>query len=312
MARYVFQHTHAPEELRSYPVPIYQRAPHRALAGDDPWTSIFLIDRNQNTIRAEVHFRISEHRAHSRPGAPFGSISFDAALPVAVLQEFIREVECSLRKAGCHTITLVHPPAPYQRHQDVLHALLHDAGFRQAATEVAPILPVNEAPFRANLASGETGKLTRAKKAGLRCTRLAIDECEVVFHFLLRCREERGQRLSLTVAQVLALAAAFPDAIRLYAAELDSRRCAAVLALQDHPGILYTFYYGHTSATSVLSPMVSLLEFVYADCQAQGFHFLNLGTATINQATSAPLLQFKLRLGATPFQKVTFIKTIGT
>lgn len=311
MVRYSFQHHVPPDYERSYPVPLYQEARHRALTAAT-WTSFFLVRADLKKIFAEVHFLISGDQALSRPAAPFGAISFDGTLPLAELQRFIQAMERALQDLACRTITLVHPPTPYQQHADVMLALLQDAGYRQTATELAALIPVTEAPFDSRLHAWESRKLRQAKQAAMRCGRIPNDQGAQVYRFLQRCREERSQKLSMTEEQILELIRCCPDAIRLYTAEQENSLAAAVLAVHDHPDILYTFYYGHAAALDEISPVVRLMEHVYADCAASGISLLNLGTSTVNGATYLPLLQFKLHLGAIPARKVTVTKTIGT
>lgn len=221
-------------------------------------------------------------------------------------------MDATLGDLGCRTISLAMPPALYQPNTEVMLALLHDAGYRQTATELAAFIPVTEAPFDSRLHAWESRKLRQANQAALRCGRIPIDQGAQAYRFLERCREERSQKLSMTEEQILELIRCCPDAIRLYTAEQENSLAAAVLAVHDHPDILYTFYYGHAAALDEISPVVRLMEHVYADCAASGISFLNLGTSTVNGATYLPLLQFKLHLGAIPARKETVTKTIGT
>lgn len=293
---------------QSHPVTIYQEARHRELAATT-WKSFYLVRTDVKKVLADVHFRISRDQAVSRPAAPFGGISFDPRLPLEEIQKFIKEMHESLRALRCSAVTLVQPPAAYQPSADLLLALLHDEGYARIATEICSFLEITSSRLRDRFHEWEFRKLIQAERAGVTCVKLPGDRLSDVYRFLSACREERGYQLSMTEAQVLQLADAFPEAIQLYAAIKDGQWCAAVLGLQDNPSVLYTFYYGHTAATDSLSPMVLLLEFVYGDCQSRDLYAINLGTSTLNSATNVPLLQFKLQLGATPVQKVTLTKS---
>jgi hypothetical protein len=310
LAPYTLQAHVSPDFQRTYPVAIYQQGDHRGLTDGAQWQSFFYTRADAKKIFAEVHFTIVDGHAVSRPGAPFGSIAFDASLPVAALQRFIAAVDNQLIQLGCHAVTLVHPPAPYQRHTDLLLTLLQEAKYG-ATAELASVLSITQGGFGTGLNAWENRKLAQAREAGLHCSKLSNERVGEVYDFLHHCRAERGYSLSLTREQTLHLADASPNAIQLFIATQNNEWVAAVLAIQDHPEIVYTFYYGHAAAADKLSPMVLLMEFVYESCQAAGMHYLNLGTSTLQGTTNVPLLQFKLHLGAMPMQKVTLTKRLS-
>lgn len=310
MALYSLHHELPTGYLRNYPVAIYQESRHRQLAALPKWQSFFLIRSDIKRVLAEVHFCIRGTHAHARPAAPFGGISFDPELPLTEIKKFISGVSESLQELGCTSITLVHPPAPYQRSGDLVLALLHDDGFNRTTTELCAVLQIVPGSFRDGLHDWELRKLQQAERKGVMCQKLPDERLADVYRFLATCRAERGTALSMTETQILELASACPEAVQLYVAINEGQWCAAVLGLQDHPEVLYTFYYGHSAATDALSPMVLLLDFVYTDCQERGVCAINLGTSTLNGTTNLPLLQFKLQLGAVPMQKVTLTKTL--
>jgi hypothetical protein len=311
LASYAVQETISGEFQRTYPVSIYQEARHRELAGLGSWQSFFLVQIRTLKIFAEAHFHISEQGAVARPAAPFAGIAFYPNLPLAALQQFITEVDVQLRQRGCSAVTMLHPPAPYQKNGDLVLSLLHDAGYTRLGQELVAVISVDNEDLSTRLTAWEQRKLTQARKAGLQGVKLSLDHLSDVYEFLQQCRDERGYTLSMTKAQILELAAAFPEAIRLYAATQNNQWVAAVLAIQDHTEVLYTFYYGHLAAKNNLSPVVFLIHYVYFDCQATELKYLNLGTSTLHGVTNIPLLQFKLQLGATPLQKVIVTKTLS-
>jgi hypothetical protein len=311
LASYTVQQTIAGDFQRTYPISIYQEAGHRELAGLTSWLSFFLVQTRTGKIFAETHFHMTEQRAVARPAAPFAGIAFDPHLPVAALQQFIAEVEAQLRQRGCNAVTILHPPAPYQKNGDLVLSLLHDVGYNRMRQELVSVISVDKNDLSTRLTAWEQRKLTQARMAGLQTVRLPLDRLPDVYEFLQTCRAERGYTLSMTKAQVLELAAAFPQAIRLYAATQNNNWVAAVLAIQDHTEVLYTFYYGHLAEKNNLSPVVLLIHYVYSDCQAIGLKYLNLGTSTLHGVTNIPLLQFKLQLVATPLQRVTLTKTLS-
>ena len=56
--------------------------------------------------------------------------------------------------------------------------------------------------------------------------------------------------------------------------------------------------------------VVKLMEGVYNYSQTEGINLIDLGTSSLNGKPNFSLLDFKLHLGATPTQKLTFQKNL--
>jgi hypothetical protein len=54
-----------------------------------------------------------------------------------------------------------------------------------------------------------------------------------------------------------------------------------------------------------------LIEGMYGWCQQQGIKLLDLGTSALDSQPNFSLLDFKLRLGAHPTAKLTFVKDLA-
>jgi Acetyltransferase (GNAT) domain len=90
----------------------------------------------------------------------------------------------------------------------------------------------------------------------------------------------------------------------------DKKMIGACICVQVKAAVVYTFYSAHDSAYDKWSPRVFLLAQLYAWCQKHKIELLDLGTSALKGRPNFPLLDFKLRVGATLTPKYKFRKTL--
>jgi lipid II:glycine glycyltransferase (peptidoglycan interpeptide bridge formation enzyme) len=102
----------------------------------------------------------------------------------------------------------------------------------------------------------------------------------------------------------------FPEHYVLFAVLHEGRLAAASIAIKIKENILYNFYSAHPNDYNHLSPVVMLIEGMYEFCQQNNVNLLDLGTSALEGKPNFSLLDFKLRLGAKPYAKLTFEKNL--
>jgi CelD/BcsL family acetyltransferase involved in cellulose biosynthesis len=90
----------------------------------------------------------------------------------------------------------------------------------------------------------------------------------------------------------------------------DDRLIAASICIRESKYNLYNFYSAHSKESDSLSPIVYLISELYAWCQHNKIKLLDLGTSALGGKPNFSLIDFKLRLGATPSMKLTFEKEL--
>ena len=152
--------------------------------------------------------------------------------------------------------------------------------------------------------------MKQAKEKGAQFKTLPIAEIDKVYEFILKCRTQRDQTLSMTLEQVNKVADAFPNEFFLFGIFVHKEMVAASISIRVHRDILYNFYSGHLKKFDSISPVVTLIGGMYKYCSSHQFHLMDLGTSAINGQPNFGLLDFKLRLGAVPSMKLTFEKDL--
>ncbi|QOI97288.1 MAG: GNAT family N-acetyltransferase [Flammeovirgaceae bacterium] len=296
---------------REYPVSLFHLREHLALQSLNNRYSFFVLHEKSKKLFAEVHFHGDGPAAISPMRAPFGSCVFSEKLPPEVLFDFILFAEEELRKDKINTIILKPAPAGYfpEQHNLLVPVLLNlNYGIQQA--EVSAIVPVTERPFPEIIDSWENRKLRQAREAELVARLIHDENLEMVYSFILECRQQKHYSLSMTFEEVKLVVSKFPERFVLFGVFDQDNLAAAAITVRVTDDVLYNFYSDHHTNYDHFSPVVMLIESEYEYCRHQGLRLLDLGTSSAGGKLNFPLLDFKMRLGGMPSPKFTFVKTI--
>jgi hypothetical protein len=290
---------------------IFHHPQHLQLQTHEGWHTYVLLNTVQKSIQGLVHFNLTETEARSPYRSPYGSFIFADRLSAKIITEFVLFTEQKLKTAGANTITIKNFPEVYapEKHNMLLGPLLQ-SGYTIAQEEVSAVIPVTEKSFEAILHQSEKKKLRKSRKSNLTFEQLPLQHLADVYTFLKTCREEKGYTLSMTLNELDAVIKAFPDYFFLNVVKKSDQIIAANISIQVNSTVLYNFYHDHARAHDALSPVVFLNEGLYQFCQRHPLRLLDLGTSNANGVVNESLLNFKLRLGAQPSRKLTFVKKL--
>ncbi|MEJ0056471.1 MAG: hypothetical protein WDN75_12955 [Bacteroidota bacterium] len=276
----------------------------------DEWLHIYLLKRVTQKIMAQVSFHIRDHRALTPFRAPFGSFSYSQQLSPLLLYQFIQECENLLKKRNVGMIVIKEPPLSYRTNGELLHTILLNLGYKVELAEVSTGITVDQSFFEEKIASGEKGKLMLAKRKGFLFKKIPLSELENVYNFILTCRTQRDQSLSMTFEQLAPTVESFKNSFVLSGVYLQKEMVAAAISIHINSWILYNFYLGHLKKFDSVSPAVMLINGIYKYCKSNQVKLLDLGTSALEGQPNFSLLDFKLRLGSVPSMKLTFEKKL--
>lgn len=306
-------HNREPEHHcgRNYPVSLFHLPEHLALQTNSGLKSFYVLHEKSRKLFAEVHFHCHGPLAGSPLRAPFGSYLFSESLPPDALFDFIHFTQKELKKAKIENLLLKVAPAPYYPGQhNVLVPLLLNLNYTVQQAEISSVIPVTEKPFTEVIDPWENRKLRQAREAELVTRLMHGENLEMVYTFILHCRQQKEYSLSMTLDEVKTVVQKFSDRFILLGVFDQDKLAAAAIAIRVTDHVLYNFYSDHHSNYDHLSPAVMLIESEYAYCQGRGLSLLDLGTSSVDGKLNFPLLDFKRRLGGRPSPKYTFVKNI--
>ncbi|MCA8830718.1 hypothetical protein LF252_08755 [Hymenobacter sp. BT728] len=315
--QYVLRLTEAAEPTLpvAYVPWLYHTPAHLALQASPNEPLFFWLEepaRHRTVAQLAVSQSADGKEARSPWQAPFGAVQQVPELPVAVLRAMLAVVEAELRQRGTRQFTLRLPAFAYEAiGVPRLTEALRQLGYNTALAEINNHLPLHQ-DFRSRLHPSERRRLLKCERHGLRFEQEPPLLLPLAYEFLSRCRQEKGQQLSMTLEQLQALFQALPRQVLLFSVRTATGEWAALtIAIQVRQDVLYNFYPASPLAYNTLSPVVLLNAGLHAFGQASGMRLLDLGTSTLPEGLNHSLLQFKRHLGGVPSLKLTLTKNLA-
>lgn len=290
---------------------LFNSKTHRAVQSSNKWISFHLLRKDKKKVMASIHFSIINDAALSPVSAPFGAFEFSEAMTTEKLFEFMQFVEEQLKDRGAKKIIIKGYPEHYNvRQHNMLSVLFFNHQYQIAQAELGACLQITTTPFEEGIDSWERRKLKQSLKAELKFKKLPVNKLEEIYHFILACREERGQSLSMSYKELEKTVRKMESHFMLFAVYQERELVAASIAIWVNKKVLYNFYSAHSKSSDSLSPVVFLIREIYNWCSKHRIEILDLGTSASGGRPNFPLIDFKLRLGAQPTMKLTFEKTL--
>ena len=294
-----------------YDESLFNSEVHRNIQSPGGWHSFHLLKMDKKKVMASVHFCVAKGVASSPALAPFGSFEMSPALSTAQLFDFIAFVEGQLLRHGAKKIVVKCPPQHYNTGpHNILSVLLFNHQYKARNAEIGAVIQVAKAPFTDRLDPWEKRKLKQGAKAGLKCTAVPLGHLHEIYHFILACRKERGQHLSMAFEALLGTVEKLKSRFVLFGVYHKGVLVAASIAIRVNKKVLYNFYSAHSQSSNPLSPVVFLIGEMYDWCGKHHIELLDLGTSALHGKPNFTLVDFKLRLGATPSMKLEFEKKL--
>ncbi|WP_156126319.1 hypothetical protein [Hymenobacter sp. DG25B] len=290
---------------------LFLRPAHLALQPAPSERLLFWLEdqRSQQTVALFPVFgnEKSEHSI-SPYQAPFGGIQLAESVGAEVLQAFLAVVLGELQTRKMPLLRLKCYPGAYAPAAvPLLAQALTSLGFRAVEAEVNHHLLLAEA-FEARLHPSEQRRLRKCQRAGMQFEQEPPLLLPLAYEFLARCRQEKGQALSLPLERLQELFKQFPRDFFLFSVrDAEGNWAALTVAIRLNEQVLYNFYPASPLAYNAFSPVVLLNAGLHAFGRANGMRLLDLGTSMLPAGSpNFPLLRFKEHLGGVMSQKFTF------
>ena len=312
MTGYLFQEGIPEGSTFDFDSGIFHNPKHLQLQSATGWRSFVMLSNVNRSIAALLHVHIEGENAVSPLRSPYGSILFSKTLASESITEFVNFIETNLKGKGVKKLTLKNPPEIYAPNEsERLQKILTSLGY-ECTEEISAVLPVTLEKFESALHHSEKKRLRKCKESGLTFNQLPLHDLSIVYEFLKTCREEKGYSLSLSLDEIKRVINVFPEEFFLTSVTTnDGQFVAANISIQVNERVLYNFYHDHLASYDALSPVVFLNEGLYQICQQRKLLLLDLGTSQAGGKLNESLLSFKLKLGAQPSNKFTFVKKLS-
>ncbi len=312
MTEYSFQEEIPEGFTLDFEAGIFHDQRHLQLQSLSGWRSFVLLNNKKRTIVALVHYHLEGVIAKSPLRSPYGSFIFSKTISDDLLNEFVAFTEMRLKEKGVEVLLLKNPPEVYAPlESELLQRVLLQAAYDVQVEELSAVIPVTERKFESILHVSEKKRLCKCKESGSSFQQVPLENLSSLYSFLKTCREEKGYTLSMSLSELQLVTSVFHNSFFLSTVTIDNQLAAANISIQVNDHVLYNFYHDHKGSFDSLSPVVFLNEGLYQVCQQKKLKLLDLGTSNADGVLNESLLNFKLRLGAQPSRKLTFVKKLA-
>ncbi|MBT1702773.1 GNAT family N-acetyltransferase [Chryseosolibacter indicus] len=299
-----------PDYKLAFELAIFNRREHLLLQSLTGWSSFYIINKKERSIVAAIFFNTKDRVAISPFKSPFGGIDFCEDVPNPILFNFLLFVEEILHRNKVTKVILKNPPEKYNNLLPAVTTMLIDHGYNKME-DISAIIEINAPNIESSLRHSDKRRLLKSREAGLTFQKLNIDHLRDVYTFIEECRSSKGYKLSMEFRDLEKTVQTFPHDFLLFAVFYNDRIAAASISIRVKRNVLYDFYHDHHKDFNYFSPVVMLINGIAEYCYMEDIKLLDLGTSSINNSTNVSLLNFKLKLGATPSTKFTFEKTLA-
>lgn len=292
---------------------LYLEPAHQALQPAGVVLSFYLEEVAANQTVAQLHIALDAgpQRAHSPAQAPFGAVQVAPGLGRAQLHALMDVVEQELAQRGFQQLHMRGYPFAYDpAGAAVLAETLRQRNYRVALAEQNYHLdPARD--YEAHLHPSERRRLHKCQRHGLHVEQEPPFLLPAAYDFILACRRERGQELSLPLERVVELFRRFSREHFLFSVrQPDGEWAALTVAIRVHERVLYNFYPASPLRCNSLSPVVLLNAGLHAFARASNVAVLDLGTSTLDTGPNASLLRFKRHLGGVAGLRLSWEKAL--
>ncbi len=260
----------------------------------------------KEVVVAGIHFfLVKQDNRHyiavSIPESPFGSLEY-GDISSHEIQHLVAYTNEHLWSKGVDKIIIKDCIEAYRSGRNfTCEAILLGAGYQIKDSFVNHHIPVDYIPHEDKMQRMEQKRLRKCKRAMVHLQQELMDRLTECYHFLKRCRREKGWELSLSLTDLEQQLSQSPGVFCLFSVFHEDERIAAALCIKVNSGIIYNFYHESLAAYKSYSPVTLLLKGIYRYCQQAVIRMLDMGTSP-----SRSLQAFKEHCGGIASFKHTY------
>jgi hypothetical protein len=290
---------------------LFNTKQHRSLQTETGWKEFHWLDGVSKTVLISVFFNVQDSLAKSPFRAPFGGFEISDGIQAEMLLNFIHEIEKTLRQEKTQALEILCPPELYSKNQPLITLALVRLGYEIILTEPGACIVIDESQLVTKMANDKLTRLKKCEKVGVSYKEISLDKLTEVYTFIDACRSRQERKLSMTLVELTKTVDALPESFFMVGVYDGQNLISATICIRVSESIVYTFYSAHDPNYNDISPQVFLLVNLYTWCTAHQIKLLDLGTSALDGQPNTPLLDFKLRMGATATNKFKFRKTLA-
>jgi hypothetical protein len=292
---------------------LFNKLSHIRSQGLEDRADYFLVNNVKKRIEAKIHFLLDGTTAYSPYKSLFGSFELNPRLHQNLVRDFAGYVLNDLKSRQISNVYITHYAQCYGPRKALLvnNALL-ELGCELYLRAVNHHIETRPEPLTERMHTMEQRRLRKCADHGLAFAQEHRESLPEIYAFLTACRAEKDLEPSVALHTLQHYFEAFPQDYLLFAVRKNEELMAATVAVKVSRSILYNFLPASLQAHNRLSPMVMLIDGLYAYCQQHRFEMLDLGISTTTTGKDQDsLIRFKENVGASPSEKCFYRKVFA-
>lgn len=265
-----------------------------------------LIIREHGNINALFPAVEEDKTIISHKGASYGGFVFKDSIGIHKTYLIVEHLLAYLRDRGYKKIILTQPPLIYYKepNQYIDFALLKN-GFHYRKREITAVIPLN---CGEPLVTFHADARRSTKKAIREGVHISISDDYKTFYKILKRNLSMRHNVSPThtLHELLKLKKLFPEDVILFAAFLKDRMIGGIVIFVTNPRVIIAFYISHDNRFQAYRPVNLLFYEVIKWGRIRGFHYLDLGTFTLDMEPNWGLGRFKENHNARGFLRDSY------
>ncbi|NVK85659.1 MAG: GNAT family N-acetyltransferase [Cytophagia bacterium] len=278
---------------------------------DLPLKYFYCLDKKSGGYVAHIAFTIQDGVAVSPLKAPFGGVEVAERLTNEEIGVFLTLVEDALKSDGVLEIRIHQAPESYQK-QEVLVEAMIDSGYEEIQERIYHGIDIDEIPLSEKMVDMQRRRLKKCAEAGFVFKKYSKSELAAAFEQIDRWRTAAEKPLSMTWADLHNSSKRNPKTYHAFGIENEhGLMIAGTIVVRVNDKVLYNFFPASYDVYNQYSPMVMLVNMVYAWGKGNGYTHLDLGTSYVHKNVNASLRVFKERLGGKPYSAWSWRKKLN-
>ena len=249
----------------------------------------------------------------SYPGASYGGPVFNDSLGLSKIERIIDELISYCRSQGFRGIELTPPPIVYYRRpHNYLEFSLLKRGFDYRKRELTAIIDLSRLgeELKLGFRSSALRGVRKAVKSGV--TVEENPDFSLFYHVLESNLQQRHNVMPThSLAELERLRDLLgKDQIKQFIATLDGEVLAGMVMFHCNPRVTLAFYISHDQEHQALRPVNLVYMEVIRWAKQMGYHYLDLGTFTLDMDINHGLCRFKESFSARGIFRNTLFGTV--
>lgn len=259
-----------------------------------------LIFENKSGIVSVIPGALTEREDgvwfRSYPGASYGGLLFNDSLGLSKIERIVDELMLYCSSQGFRGIEMTSPPAIYYRRpNNYLEFSLVKRGFKYRKRELTAVIDLSRLGEELNLGfrSSALRGVRKAVKSGVEVEENS--DFSLFYHVLESNLQQRhGVKPTHSLEELEKLRKLLgKDRIRQFIAVKDGEVLAGMVMFHCNPRVTLAFYISHDQEHQALRPVNLVYMEVIKWAKQMGYHYMDLGTFTLNMEVNHGLCRFK-------------------